>query len=465
MSNERTFVLERDQITLSIFDIFKIGPGPSSSHTIGPMLAALDFVARAAEMNVGSGVKPDALEVSLYGSLASTGEGHGTHRAVLGGLLGWRPESCDCEELLALSLGDTRVHKLRVCDVDIDFRLCDVRFVPGEIDAQYQNTLDFKLSADGKELFSQRYFSIGGGFIKREGEVESKPIEVPQKYSNMREFRKIMRKTGLSLSEIMLANEMALTGATREEVEKGLDQLLAAMSNSVENGLTRDGLLPGPIGLMRKARHLHENAEKCEHEAERALARLNAYAMAASEENAAGRRIVTAPTSGASGVLPGVAHMLLREEFGVSREKALEGLMSAALIGFVAKHNASIAGAEVGCQGEVGVASSMAAAFAATANGCDIRRMENAAEIALEHHLGLTCDPVNGYVQVPCIERNAVGAVTAFNAYILAAAGDPVRQKITFDEVVEAMLETGIDMSGKYKETARGGLAVCCVCC
>ncbi|NOY74393.1 MAG: L-serine ammonia-lyase [Kiritimatiellaeota bacterium] len=451
-------------ITLSIFDIFKIGPGPSSSHTIGPMLAAADFVDRLGKFGLKGGVAPDALEVSLYGSLASTGKGHGTHRAILGGLLGWRPETCDCDALLVLFPSDSESYEISVAGSIVDFSVRNIHFVSGDADAPYQNTLDFKLFAKGELLVSERYFSIGGGFIKRDGDSDPSPIDVPYKYSNMREFRKITRKTGLSLSEIMMENELAVSGMSVSEVENGLDDLLAAMTNSVDNGLKADGLLPGPIGLLRKARYLFESAGNCEHAAERALARLNAYALAASEENAAGRRIVTAPTSGASGVLPGLAYMF-RSEFGVPDGRARSGLLAAALIGFVAKSNASIAGAEVGCQGEVGVASSMAAAFAATANGCDVRCLENAAEIALEHHLGLTCDPIDGYVQVPCIERNAVGAVTAFNAYILASAGDPVRQKITFDEVLEAMLETGVDMSRNYKETARGGLAVCCVCC
>ena len=452
-------------IKLSIFDIFKIGPGPSSSHTIAPMLAAGDFVKRAADFLVHREVSNYSLKVYLYGSLASTGMGHGTHRAVLAGLLGWQPDSCDCDDLLNLFTVDGTDYEIDLRGVKIKFSFADVCFVDDEIDTPHANTLDFKLLANGKVVFDERYYSIGGGFIKREGDSESPtPIDPPHKYSNLREFRKRMRKTGSSLGEIMMENEIAITGATRDRIEDRLRGILSAMTESVRNGLRADGVLPGPIGLSRKAKALYENAEKCGVDVEKALARLNSFALAAAEENAAGKKVVTAPTSGASGVMPGVVHLML-DEFGIGEKRALEGLMGAALIGFVAKHNASIAGADVGCQGEVGVASSMAAAFAAIANGCDVRRMENAAEIALEHHLGLTCDPVDGYVQVPCIERNAVGAVTAFNAYILASLGDPVKQKVSFDEVLDAMLETGMDMSGDYKETARGGLAVCCVCC
>ena len=454
-----------ENITLSMFDIFKIGPGPSSSHTIAPMLAAGDFVVRAADFIRCSQATPDALKIYLYGSLASTGIGHGTHRAVLAGLLGWRPDSCDCDDLLKLLAADYDIYEIDLGSTGtIEFTMDDINFVRGEIDSPHSNTMDFKLIERGEAVFCERYYSVGGGFIKREGAVEAPPVKPSHEYSNLREFRKIMRKTGLSLGEIMMENEVAVSGATRERIEERLSGILAAMTESVENGLKADGILPGPIGLSRKAKTLLENAETCEDDVEKALARLNSFALAAAEENAAGRRIVTAPTSGASGVMPGVAHLML-DEFGIDEKHALEGIMAAALIAFVAKHNASIAGADVGCQGEVGVASSMAAAFAAVAKGCDFRRMENAAEIALEHHLGLTCDPVDGYVQVPCIERNAVGAVTAFNAYILASLGDPVKQKVTFDEVVDAMLETGMDMSGDYKETARGGLAVCCVRC
>ena len=240
--------------------------------------------------------------------------------------------------------------------------------------------------------------------------------------------------------------------------------MIEVMCQAVEKGLQTDGILPGPIGLMRKAQVLKTNAARLKHETGRFLACLNAYAQAASEENAAGRKVVTAPTSGAAGVMPGVIY-LLKKHFELSGEQFHDGMLAAAAIAFIAKHNASISGAEVGCQGEVGVASAMAAAFIACALGLPMRQIENAAEIALEHQLGMTCDPVLGYVQIPCIERNAVGAVSAVNAYILSAAGDPARQKVTFDEVIEAMKETGQDMSTKYKETARGGLALSCVSC
>jgi L-serine dehydratase len=280
----------------------------------------------------------------------------------------------------------------------------------------------------------------------------------------MRGLRKILVKTDLSLRDVVLANEAALTGKTHAEILTGIDAVIDAMCQAVEKGLQTDSMLPGPIGLMRKAQVLFNNAAKMKRETGRFLAQLNAYAHAASEENAAGRKVVTAPTSGSAGVLPGVIY-LMKKHFDFTDDQFRDGMMAAAVIAFIAKHNASIAGAEVGCQGEVGVAAAMAAALIAYASGLPMNRVENAAEIALEHQLGMTCDPVGGYVQIPCIERNAVGAVTAVNAFILAEAGDPARQKVTFDEVIDAMMETGQDMCTKYKETAKGGLAVCFVSC
>jgi L-serine dehydratase len=328
----------------------------------------------------------------------------------------------------------------------------------------YQNTLRFRLAVGEEILLEREYYSIGGGFIQCKGEDEPERPKPPYPYGNMNELRKLLRKSDLTLREVMLQNEEALTGKSQVEILAGIDAVVAAMCQAVEKGLDTDGLLPGPIGLMRKAPVLFKNAARMKRETGRSLARLNAYAHAASEENAAGRIVVTAPTSGSAGVMPGVIY-LMKKHFDFTAEQFRDGMLAAAAIAFIAKHNASIAGAEVGCQGEIGVASSMAAALIAYASGLPMKQVENAAEIALEHQLGMTCDPVGGYVQIPCIERNAVGAVQAMNAFILAKAGDPARQKVTFDEVVEAMMETGQDMCTKYKETAKGGLAVCCVAC
>ena len=455
-----------DSITTSIFDIFKTGPGPSSSHTIGPMKAALLFRDAMEKLPPNTPQKKGLkLTVYLFGSLSLTGKGHGTHRAVLGGLLGWDPASCDCDLLGQLLEDPEKKYEVPFGKESIQFSPRHIHFEgEGTDPLPFSNTLRFKLSQQDKVLLEKEYYSIGGGFIQCKGEIEAQKPTPPHAYRNMNQLRKILRKTGLSLSQVILENETAITGKSTEQIHEGLDKILDAMCTSVERGLSTDGILPGPIGLMRKAKILMENSQKMKRETGRFLAKLNAYAMAASEENAAGQRVVTAPTSGAAGVMPGIIY-LLKHQYEVSPSQLREGLLAAAVIAFIAKRNASISGAEVGCQGEVGVASSMGAAFMTYALEGPMKKVENAAEIALEHQLGMTCDPVGGYVQIPCIERNAVGAVTAANAYILAEAGDPARQKITFDEVVETMMETGQDMCTRYKETALGGLAVCCVSC
>lgn len=451
-------------ITTSIFDIFKIGPGPSSSHTIGPMKAARAFLRKLQDAGPGLHKQITSLDVSLYGSLSATGKGHGTPKAVLGGLLGWTPEECDADRLLKLLSRDTEQYEIGAGEQSIPFRASNIHFAGAGEDLPYQNTLLFE--AKGKEgtLLAGEYYSTGGGFIREKGEQETVPPALPHSFSNMTELRRIVENKQRPLHEIILENEARLGGRSREEIEKGLERILVAMKEAVNNGLAEEGVLPGPIGLQRKAHTLHLHARTIVNSHDRFLAALNAYALAASEENAAGRKVVTAPTSGSAGIIPGIVTLLDRH-FNLSQEELRNGLVAAAAIAFVARHNASIAGADVGCQGEVGVASAMAAAFLTHANGASIRQVENSAEIALEHHLGLTCDPIGGYVQIPCIERNAMGAVSAYNSYILATVGAPLRQKISFDQVVEAMRLTGEEMSSKYKETALGGLAVSYVHC
>lgn len=476
-------------ITTSIFDIFKTGPGPSSSHTIGPMKAALLFRDAMNGLTVDMTQGPLEIDVRLFGSLSLTGKGHGTHRAVLGGLLGWEPATCDCDLLgrlledpkkiydIPFNAGQNKPEQIKAGGIKFSSR--HIHFEDGGTEhlpfqkerlpfgaerLPFSNTLQFKLSQKNVPLLEKEYYSIGGGFIQGKEDIEKEMAPPPHAYQNMNQLRKILRKTGLTLSQVILENEQAITGKSKRQIHEGLDKIIGIMCTCVEKGLANDGILPGPIGLLRKAKVLMENSYKMKQETGRFLAKLNAYAMAASEENAAGQRVVTAPTSGSAGVMPGVIY-LLKHQYHLSLAQLREGMLAAAAIAFIAKKNASISGAEVGCQGEVGVASSMAAAFMTYALEGPMKKVENAAEIALEHQLGMTCDPVGGYVQIPCIERNAVGAVTAVNAYIMAEAGDPARQKITFDEVVETMMETGQDMCTRYKETSLGGLAVCCVSC
>ncbi len=451
-------------ITTSVFDIFKIGPGPSSSHTIAPMKAAGAFLRKLQDAPLDRIEEIDRIEVYLYGSLSATGLGHGTHKAILGGLLGWTPADCDSDLLLELLRKNTTEYKIAVGGHMVTFTGDNIHFSGQGENLRYQNTMVFKALDRDQTLIENVYYSLGGGFILAEGEEEQGSPQLAHSFANMNELSSIIQKLGLSLDEVIFQNEEQLTGKSRREIEEELDHIISAMKDAVNSGLSRDGVLPGPIGLQRKAAVLYHNAQKLTNSHDQNLARLNAYALAASEENAAGRKVVTAPTSGSAGIIPGIIALLDRH-FSISPVKMRKGLLAAAAIAFVARHNASIAGAEVGCQGEVGVAAAMAAAFLTHAHGGSIQEVENAAEIGLEHHLGLTCDPIEGYVQIPCIERNAMGAVSAYNAYILATVGESHKQKVSLDEVIEAMRITGAEMSTKYKETAQGGLAVSCIHC
>ena len=453
-----------NSVTTSVSDIFKIGPGPSSSHTLGPMKAARRFRTACSELDAASREAATGLDVRLFGSLATTGKGHGTDRSVIAGLLGWDPETCEPGAFDALGRDPHAVHEFQLGERTIPFHASQVQFDLSPRELPHPNTLVFRLLAGERLLLEKEYYSIGGGFILCKGEPEAARPMPPIPYANLRQLRGQMERHGLSLVDLLWRNEVALSGSSAPEVTARLERILDAMEHAVEQGLATDGVLPGPIGLFRKAPVLFRRSEKMPDSADRFVILFNAYALAASEENAAGHRVVTAPTSGSAGVIPGVVY-LLAKHFDVPRPLLVEGLLVAAAIGGIARHNASISGAEVGCQGEIGVASSMAAALIAHIHGYGLSTVENAAEIALEHHLGLTCDPIGGYVQIPCIERNAVGAVHAYNAYLLASAGDPGTQKIDFDAVVEAMLETGRDMSERYKETAQGGLAKCAVHC
>jgi len=404
------------------------------------------------------------IEVHLYGSLSATGKGHGTDRAIAAGLLGWQPETCDTEALSGLLSEKNKLHITIDPGISIPFGPHNIHFGKVHHSYPFNNTMVMQLMSNKKILLEKEYYSVGGGFVQCKDEVEPKRPAPPYPYTNMAEFKKNILKHNISLVELMLCNEEVLTGLTREHIFSRLDEIAEVMERSVKKGISTEGVLPGPIGLFRKSGTLYRRADSLTHTTDKFLVLLNAYALAASEENAAGHLVVTAPTSGASGVIPALLY-LLKHHMRFKKHLLLEGLIAAAVVGFIAKHNASISGAEVGCQGEIGVASSMGAALVTHVNGHPVNLVENAAEIALEHHLGITCDPIDGYVQIPCIERNAVGAVEAYNSYLLASTGDPRKQKLSLDQVIEAMLETGRDMSAKYKETSKGGLAVCAVNC
>ena len=452
-------------ITTSIFSLFKVGPGPSSSHTIGPMTAGRLFSSTCAELPREVLARAARIRVRLFGSLSATGAGHGTDAAVLAGLLGVRPEDCPSGLLPRLAEEPLKDHKVELGVGSALVSLADI--VHGAVvhDYPYSNTLLAELLDTGGEvLFSKAYYSVGGGFVQWDGWKAPELGDPVYPYSNMKELRNIVRTQGLNIYEIMLANEMAITGASRTSIIDGLNNILERMEDSVRHGLNGSGYLAGPLKVERKAHMLYDRAQALHASPGKFLAGLNAYAFAASEENASGGVIVTAPTCGSAGVMPALVYAM-RHDLFIGDRAIREGFLAAAAVGFIAKHNASIAGAEVGCQGEIGVASAMAAAMLTDAQGNPSRYVENAAEVALEHHLGITCDPVGGYVQIPCIERNAMGAVKAFNAALISTGTSPDAHRVSLDAAIAAMAETGREMSHKFKETSMGGLAVSMVTC
>ena len=452
-------------ILTSLFDLFKIGPGPSSSHTIGPMKAGSHFITLCQNLPRDLRARAVRVRVRLFGSLSATGAGHGTHAAVFAGILGVTPEDCPSGFLAALAEDPTLSRPVPLEDSPASMCLSDIEDGPLVHDYPFSNTLVPELlDAEGHVLFAQEYYSVGGGFIQWKGQKELSLGSPVHPYRNMNELRTIIREQGLNIYEILLDNETAITGMPRTDIISALNDILDRMEESVRRGLEAEGLLPGPLKVQRKARMLWQRAERLPDSPNRFLTRLNACAFAAAEENAAGGVIVTAPTCGSAGVLPALV-WAMRHELLIGDRAIREGFLAAAAVGFIAKHNASIAGAEVGCQGEIGVASAMGAAMLSDARGNRSRYTENAAEVALEHHLGITCDPVGGFVQIPCIERNAMGAVKAYNAAVITAGTDPYSQKVSLDAAIAAMAETGREMNCKFKETSLGGLAVSMVAC
>lgn len=464
--------LTTTSIRISVFDMFEIGPGPSSSHTIGPMKAAYNFWQCCQDLPADVQKAACRVRVRLLGSLSATGEGHGTDRAIIAGLLGQQP--CDCPPHLLTDIETGRMETMFVmpCAAPLPLAMNTVEHAEIVHDKPYSNTLIIELLAAPSDassstdsiLFSREYYSVGGGFIQWKGwQAEERGLPLHH-YASMGELQAIALETGFSLHEIILRNEGAITGDSRPSIIKRLQSVIDSMEASVERGLSKTGILPGSLGLNRKAAALASRAKSLPSALDTFLCRLNAYAFAVSEENADGGVIVTAPTCGAAGVMPAIL-WAMRHDLNIGDRAMREGVLASAAVGFLAKHNAGIAGAEVGCQGEVGVASSMAAAMLAHARGYAIPIVANAAEIALEHHLGLTCDPVGGYVQIPCIERNAVGAIKAYNACLIASCEDPHHHLVSLDSVISAMAEIGHDMNAKFKETSAGGLAVSFVAC
>lgn len=452
-------------IETSLFDMFEAGPGPSSSHTIGPMKAGHDFRTLCAALPPDVLARAADIRVRLFGSLSATGVGHGTTGAVLAGLLGHRPATCPpglLESLPALPEGE---RTLRLGPAALVLAEGTVLRDAVQHAHPFSNTLVMELlDTHGAVLCEREYYSVGGGFIQWKGWQPEERGRPAHPYRSMAQLRARLVETGLTIHELILENEMAVTGMGRAAILDRLAAIIELMEASVRRGIEDGGPLPGTLGVHRKARVLLMRAQRLPNAVDSFLGRLNAYAFAAAEENAAGGVIVTAPTCGAAGVMPALLYAM-RHDLAIGDRAVREGVLASAAVGFLAKHNAGIAGAEMGCQGEVGVASAMAAAMLAHARGNPVHVVENAAEIALEHHLGLTCDPVGGYVQIPCIERNAVGAVKAYNACLLATCEDPRHHRVTLDSVIAAMAEIGRDMNAKFKETSSGGLAVSVVEC
>ncbi len=446
-------------IDVTVFEMFKIGPGPSSSHTIAPMAAGNDFIGLCAKLPQEQLAQADGIKVHLYGSLSATGKGHGTDRAVAAGLLGHKPEECKAEFLDNLFVKPDDTRTVLLGPAKIPLKDSDVVFEQGTIEAPFSNVLVIELLGKGKQLASREYYSVGGGFLQWKGwkaQEKGKPVHA---FDTMNGLLEIVKATGKSLPIIMLENEMAITGQTEQHIRQGAQRIIHVMDSSSATGLGLEGKLKGPFGLERRAKLMLEQAARSPEPADAFAARLSAYGQAGSEENAMGHPIVTAPTAGSAGVMPAVVHMLIKER-GKTEADLVDGLLVASMVGTLIKRHASVAGADVGCQGEIGSASSMAAAMLAQVMGETPDVVENAAELALEHHLGMTCDPVGGYVQIPCISRNAMSSVKSWNAWMMARTGQGTRHPVGLDLCIRTMNQTGRDMKDDYRETARGGLAM-----
>ncbi|MFN7665046.1 MAG: L-serine ammonia-lyase [Inhella sp.] len=462
-------------MAVSVFDLFKIGIGPSSSHTVGPMRAARLFGLR---LN-GEGLleRTVRVQVILYGSLGATGKGHGSDKAVLLGLAGHEPDTVDVEAIPALleAIRAGALNLVGMTDIAFD-EAKDLVFKRRESLPFHANGMRcLAFDADGAEIANRVYYSVGGGFVvsdevaadgSKQKVIAPDATVLPYPFKSGEELLALTAKYGLSIAEVMRRNERHWRSDA--EIEAGLLKIWSVMEACVKRGCQTEGILPGGFKVKRRAAQLHRdlmaNPEAALRDPLQVMDWVNLYALAVNEENAAGGRVVTAPTNGAAGIVPAVLHYYTRFVHGANQQGVIDFLLTAAAIGILYKENASISGAEVGCQGEVGVACSMAAGALCAVMGGTPAQVENAAEIGMEHHLGLTCDPVGGLVQIPCIERNAIASVKAINAARMALRGDGTHF-VSLDKVIKTMRDTGADMMTKYKETARGGLAVNIVEC
>jgi L-serine dehydratase len=441
-------------------EFYKVGPGPSSSHTIGPMRITYDFYQRCANLPANQLAQATGLKVHLFGSLSATGKGHGTERASLAGLVGKEPATVDPMFLDEMIAKPQQTYPVKLGSKTLQLSLADIIYDAPKGEFPHPNTMTCKLVAGDKVLLEQEYYSVGGGFIEWKGYEPPKKGEPKYPYATMKELRQHAENNNLSVAEVVMANEMTVSGKSEEQINAFLDKIANAMIATVKTGLSyKDDVLPGPIKLHSKAATVWERAMNDTYLSDRAIGMVSACALAASEENARGHLVITAPTGGSAGVMPAIVYALTQSDRAVPMDKIREGLLAGAAVGYLCKHNATLAAAEGGCQAEIGVASAMAAALITQVMNSPPHMIENAAESALEHHLGMTCDPVAGYVQVPCIERCAFGAVKAWTAAMIATNEIASRHRVDLDTTIKTLADTARDMNSKYKETSEAGLA------
>jgi L-serine dehydratase len=453
-------------VMTTVEEFYKVGPGPSSSHTIGPMRITYNFYQRCTKLPKDQLDQATALKVNLFGSLSATGKGHGTERAALAGLVGKEPATVEPAFLDGLAAKPDQTFPVKLGDKTVNVSLADVIYDATKGDFPHPNTMRCTLLAGDKPLLEQEYYSVGGGFIEWKGYKPPKKGEPKYPYATMKELLGHAEKNNLTIAQVILANEVAVSGKSEADVLAFVDKIQNAMVNIVKAGLAAPaGTLPGPIKLKTKAGDVYKRAMQDKFEREQGIGVVSAYALAGSEENARGHLVVTAPTGGSAGVMPAVVYALGEGGRKAPKDKISQGMLTAVGVGYLCKHNATLAAAEGGCQAEIGVASAMAAAMIAEVMGAPPQVVANAAESSLEHHLGMTCDPVAGFVQIPCIERCAYGAVKAWTGYMIANNEIPANRRVDFDSTVTAMAITAKDMNPKYKETSEGGLALSVTLC
>jgi L-serine dehydratase len=453
-------------VMTTIDEFYKVGPGPSSSHTIGPMRITYDFYQRCTKLPKDKLAKVTGMKVHLYGSLSATGKGHGTERAALAGMIGKEPATVEPAFLDGLIEKPDQVFPVKLGDKEFQVSLKDIVYDSPKGNFPHANTMTCKLMAGNDVIYEQEYYSVGGGFIEWKGYKPPKKGQPKYPYATMKELLAHAEKNNLSVAKVAMANEIAVSGRSEEEINAFIDKITTAMTNIVEAGLSAPpGTLPGPIKLKTKAGEVYKRAQDEEYEARRAIGIVSAYALAGSEENARGHLVVTAPTGGSAGVMPALVYAVGTGGRNLDQAKIRDGMLAAVAIGYLCKHNATLAAAEGGCQAEIGVASAMGAAFLAEAHDSPPQVVANAAESSLEHHLGMTCDPVAGFVQIPCIERCAYGAIKSWTGFMIASNEIPANRRVDFDTTVAAMALTAKEMNSKYKETSEGGLAVSVTLC